>query len=157
MSTLFSHNRHQWPLPTNGRRHSALPSSFLGRFFFPLAESPCFHSHSRWSCSLRCQLGSSISNGCCHLRIEVTSLFPETLFRRDRAVTRTRRFATNLPSSSCSLFQLLPGVTVPQRLVHFTTHPQGMQQHRQLPRHCHDRTLLRILSATCGQLQSPAS
>jgi len=64
--------------------------------FSALAESPCFHSHSCWSGVLRCRLGSSISNGCCHLSIELTPLLPETLFRRDLAVTRTRRFATKL-------------------------------------------------------------
>ena len=116
-----------WPLPTNGRRNSALPSSFfLGRFS-SLAESPCFHSHSRWSGLLRCQLGSSISNGCCHLCAEVTPCFQKRSFRRDHAVTRTRRLATNLSSSSCSLFQPLPGVAIAQRLVHFTAHPQGVK------------------------------
>ena len=30
-------------------------------FFLPLADSPCFHSHSWWSGLLRCQLESSIS------------------------------------------------------------------------------------------------
>src|SRR6266849_3266889 len=29
---------------------------------FPIADSPCFHSHSLWSGSLRCQLVSSILN-----------------------------------------------------------------------------------------------
>ena len=61
---------------------------FLGRFS-SLAEWPCFHSHSRWSGLLRCQLGSSISNGCCHLCAEVTPCFQKRSFRRDHAVTRT--------------------------------------------------------------------
>ena len=33
-------------------------------FFFALADSPRFHSHSVWSRLLRCQLGFSIFNGC---------------------------------------------------------------------------------------------
>ena len=39
---------------------------------FATADSPCFHSHSLWSRLLRCQLVSSISNGCCHLGAELS-------------------------------------------------------------------------------------
>src|SRR5215216_3486998 len=46
---------------------------------------------------------------------------PEALFRRHRAVARIRRLAVSLPSSSCSLFQPWLAVTVPQRLVDFTS------------------------------------
>lgn len=68
--------------PTSGRR-AALPSVLLSSFLIGtaavaagrptggafclrpslssrIADSPCFHPHSRWSRSLRCQLGSSI-------------------------------------------------------------------------------------------------
>ena len=34
-------------------------------------------------------------NGCCHLGAELSRLFPDRWFRRDLAVARTRRFATN--------------------------------------------------------------
>lgn len=78
-------------------------------------------------------------------------------FRRDLAVTRTRRLAVHLPSSSSSSFRPLLGVAVSQRLVHLTAYPQSMQQHRQLPRHRHHGALLRILAATCRQLHSPTS
>jgi hypothetical protein len=48
---------------------------------------------ARW---LRCQLGSSIYNGCCHLSIELICLRCRLRsFRRALAVTRTRRFCVN--------------------------------------------------------------
>src|ERR1035438_5265161 len=47
-------------------------------------------------------------------------------------------------------------VAVAQRFVHFSTHPQPMQQHRQLPRRRNHGSLLPILSAALGQLQTPA-
>src|SRR6266851_1894074 len=47
-----------WPLPTNGRRHSALPSSFFLERFSSLAESPCFHSHSSGLRQAECRLSS---------------------------------------------------------------------------------------------------
>src|ERR1017187_4048854 len=39
-------------------------------------------------------------------------------------------------------------LAVVERVVNFSPGPQRMQQHRQFPRHCHDRSLLRILPAT---------
>jgi hypothetical protein len=45
---------------------------------------------------LRCQLGSSIYNGCCHLSIELICLRCRLRsFHRALAVTRTRRFCAN--------------------------------------------------------------
>jgi len=45
---------------------------------------------------LRCQLGSSIYNGCCHLSIELICLRCRLRsFHRALAVTRTRRFCVN--------------------------------------------------------------
>ena len=48
-------------------------------------------------------------------------------------------------------------VAVVQGLVHFSAHPQVMQQHRQLSCRSHDRSLLSVSSATLRQFQSPAS
>ena len=56
---------------------------------------------------------------------------------------------------SCSVFTAVACLAVAQRLVHFPRHPQPMQQNRQLPRHRHDRSLLRILAAARRQLQPP--
>src|SRR6185503_528353 len=46
-------------------------------------------------------------------------------------------------------------LAVAQRLVHFPTHPQPVQQHRQLASHRHHRTLLGVLAAARGLLQPP--
>ena len=47
--------------------------------------------------------------------------------------------------------------SVVQRFVHFSAHPQVMQQHCQLSRRGDDGSLLSALSAPFGQLQTPAS
>jgi hypothetical protein len=57
------------PFPLLADQREARHRPVLGSL--SLAESPCFHSHSRWSGLLRCQLGFSIQNGCCHLGIEL--------------------------------------------------------------------------------------
>jgi hypothetical protein len=90
----------------------------------PTADSPCFHSHSLWSYLLRCQLVFSISNGCCHLSVELNASPGEASFRRDFAVTRTRRLATKLLILLGGFF---PGLAVSQRLVGLCAHPQPMQ------------------------------
>jgi hypothetical protein len=46
---------------------------------------------------------------------------------------------------------------VAQRFVHFSAHPQMMQQHRQLSRRRHDGSLLAVPSATLSQLQAATS
>ena len=43
-----------------------------------------------------------------------------------------------------------------QRFVHFSAHPQMMQQHRQLSRGRHDGSLLAVPPSTFGQFQAPA-
>ena len=48
-------------------------------------------------------------------------------------------------------------VAVVQGLVHFSAHPQMMQQHCQLSGRGHNRSLLSVSSATLRQFQSPAS
>jgi hypothetical protein len=82
--------------PTNGRRlrlSLAFPSE--ERFLFFPADSPCFHSHSLWSGWLRCQLESSISNRVLPSQNRTESpRFRKRSFRRDLAVTRTRRWVT---------------------------------------------------------------
>ena len=67
--------------PTHGRRHGVRPFFPLkGQvFFFALAASPGFHSHSWWSNLLRCQLGSLLFNGCCHLWVELSPPYWEAV------------------------------------------------------------------------------
>ena len=43
-----------------------------------------------------------------------------------------------------------------QRFVHFSAHPQVMQQHLQLSCRGHDRPLLSVSSTTLRQFQAPA-
>src|SRR5260370_41841945 len=45
--------------------------------------------------------------------------------------------------------------TVPEWIISFAAHPQLVQQHRQLPRHRHKRSLLGVLAASFGHLQTP--
>jgi hypothetical protein len=45
---------------------------------------------------------------------------------------------------------------VPQRFVDFSTDPQLVKQHGQLPRYRNDRSFLGILPSALGELQSPA-
>ena len=47
-------------------------------------------------------------------------------------------------------------VVVVQRLIHFSAHPQVMQQHRQLSCRGHDGPLLAVASSSFRQLESPA-
>jgi hypothetical protein len=54
-----------------------------------------------------------------------------------------------LRCTSCDL------ATVPERVIDFATHPQLVQQHRQLSRHRHKRSLLGVLAASFGHLQTP--
>src|SRR6266478_3970779 len=147
--------------PTNGRRHSVLPSSILRKVFCRprrLALLPFALCVERLA--LRCQLESLFLVK----RVLLSQYRTERLrfqwrpFRRDLAVTRTRRWVQKPYTQTTPLSGLLgrrrrPAVA--QRFVHFSAHPQAVQQHRQLPRHRHDRSLLGILAAALGQLQSP--
>jgi hypothetical protein len=56
-----------------------------------------------------------------------------------------------LRCASCDL------ATVPERVIDFATHPQLVQQHRQLTRYRHDRSLLGVLAASFSHLQAPAT
>src|SRR5205814_2807823 len=145
--------------PTNGRRHSVLPSSILRKVFAALADSPCFHSHSVWS-GFRSGASWSPSSSKRVLPSQCRTERPRLQwrpFRRDFAVTRTRRWVYKNPTTFLGcLVRSGCGPAVAQRFVHFSAHPQPVQQHRQLPRHRHDRPLLGILAAALVQLQSPA-
>ena len=125
--------------PTHGRRHTAfsLPPSFLRKVF--ACPSPTRPASIRTLYGAVCPGASwspSSQNGRCHLRTELSRpRFRKRSFRRDLAVTRTRRLATkpNYIVLSC-LLRSSRRPAVAQRLVHFPTHPQPVQQHRQLPR-----------------------
>src|SRR5271166_1505188 len=49
-----------------------------------IVESPRFHPHSWWSCLPRCQLVSSIANGCCHLGTELNYLCLQKIYVPNR-------------------------------------------------------------------------
>src|ERR1700688_4290132 len=80
---------------------------------------------------------------------------PETSFRHDLAVTRTRRWVTNFNSLGCCP-RALPGLAGSQRFVHLTRYPQPMQQNPHLSGHRHDGPLLRILASALGLPQTQA-
>ncbi len=88
---------------------------------------------------LRATLGSSPS---CQARLPSFSDFPAW------------------PSYSPSLSRLLPtfaSVGVAEGIVDLPAHPQTVQEYRQLPRHGHDRSLLRVLASAGGYLLSMTS
>src|SRR5581483_10769418 len=82
------------------------------------------------------------------------------------AVTGTRLWLLSFSSWNDFDFVVCPFVlcgcgsdhsaAVVQRFVHFSTHPQVMQQHCQLSCGGHDGPLLGVSSAPLGQLQTPA-
>src|SRR6266566_8299015 len=105
--------------PTNGRRDHPSNAFLLRKVFdrasddadrrpaggaanlrpsqnFPSPNRPASIRTLVGARGLRCQLGSSISNGCCHLSIELICIRCRLRsFRRALAVTRTRRFCVN--------------------------------------------------------------
>src|SRR5580658_6584985 len=138
LSTYFSRPVLKISLPTSGRRH-ALRCFLLRRkvFVFPSPDTPCFHSHSSWSSTLRCKLVSSFLKRvlpsqcrtdalrCGSARSAATSQSPE-LGRWSIQTLRDERLAA-------------------QRAIHFRRHPQAVQQDRQFARHRHHRSLFLIL------------
>jgi hypothetical protein len=87
-------------LSPGGKRERGFQTSLLPQAHFPapIADSPCFHSHSSVEPSLRCQLGSSISTGAAISESNCTASFPRLPFHRDLAVTRTRRLGLTQPN-----------------------------------------------------------
>src|SRR6266481_1974145 len=138
---------------------------FVGQGFSP-AESPSlsppFHPHSSMSDLFRSvQVGCSRFSRCCHLIIDLSSVSRRKWARRLAQspelgawafVFSFRRRCLTL----CCRRQRCR-VAVAQRFVHFSAHPQPMQQDRQLSRRSNDRSFLPVLSATLGQLQAPPS
>ena len=93
LSTPVLGSLQQELLIADQREAHRFPRPFLS---FTIVESSRFHPHSLWSCLLRCQLASSIFNGCCHLGTELNCLCcQKRTFLADTAVTRTRRLAIN--------------------------------------------------------------
>ena len=64
--------------PTGGAKLLACLPQLL------IVESPRFHPHSWWSCLPRCQLVSSIANGCCHLGTELNYLCLQKVYVPNR-------------------------------------------------------------------------
>src|ERR1017187_3372487 len=138
--------------------------------------SPRFHPHSVVAAAtvplgVLNTRGAAISESICGVPV---AWFPT--ISRDLAVTPTRRFRISRRFRSfsslhpvaasaprlCRHFRFALGLRcrclrrlpVVLRIVHFSRHPQVMQQHRQLPRHRHHRPLLRSLPPF-RLLQSP--
>src|SRR6202795_461593 len=121
-------------LPSALSRSDSFRSVHVGRSRF----SRCCHLFGAlWFCSCGVELGQAI-NAVTGTRLWafVFSLPGTVLFLRGRGYGR--------------------GAAVVQRFVHFSAHPQVMQQHRQLSRGRHDGSLLPASSTTLGQLQPPA-
>ena len=103
----------------------------------------------------------SISNFCDTVPLQtILFIFGSTKVNiKIDAVTGTRRlgFCLFLPWKILTLCRRRQHDTaVTQRFVHFSTHPQPMQQHRKLSCRRNHGSLLPTLSAALGQLQSPA-
>ncbi len=128
--------------------------------------SPCFHPHSRGAIRFaRCMLGVLGSAGAAICLAPCGSaLGAWNLGQAINAVTGTRLLSFSLPGTvlGCCAVSVLRGgrnlhsATVVQRFVHFSAHPQVMQQHRQLSRRRNDRSFLPVPSTALGQFQSPA-
>ena len=138
--------------------------ALLNKVFSP-AEwplSPCFHPHSRGAIRFaRCMLGVLGSAGAAICLAPCGSALGEwNLGQAINAVTGTRlwAFVFSLPGTVLFLrgCRYCRSAAVVQRFVHFSAHPQVMQQHRQLSRGRHDGSLLSVSPATLGQLQAPA-
>ena len=91
----------------------------------PTADSPCFHSHSLVERLAPVPVGVLNLNGCCYLGIELKASVTRSTFRRDLAVTRTRRFGVLLHPSSRVRGLFSPAL--PQRFIAFPADPQPMQ------------------------------
>ena len=124
--------------------------------------SPCFHPHSRGAIRFaRCMLGVLVSAGAAICLAPCGSALAESnLGQAINAVTGTRLWLLSFSSWNGFVFYAAAATVVAaavvQRFVHFSAHPQVMQQHRQLSRGRHDGSLLAVSSATFGQLQAPA-
>src|SRR5438105_247840 len=135
---------------------SVLFSFCWTKVFLPpsLPLSPCFHPHSRGAIRFARRmlgvLGSAGAAIC--LAPSGPALGEWNLGQTINAVTRTRLwlFVFSLPGTVLILFRLFvlcgcrhcPSVAVMKRFVHLSAHPEVMQQHRQLSRRGHDRSLL---------------
>ena len=143
---------------------AAVGHHFVGQGFSP-AESPLsppFHPHS--SVSDFVSLGASWVFSFQPVLPPVSRpLVPSPAMEVGQAIRRSHR------NSALGLLFFLPWkiltlccrrhrrrVTVAQRFVHFSAHPQAMQQHRELSRGRNHGSFLPILPATLGQLQTPA-
>src|SRR5580700_3332775 len=111
-------------------------------------------------------VGRSRYSRCCHL---IGALwFCSSEWNRGQAInavteTRLWAFCCSLPGTVLTLFCLLVlcgcrhgrPVAVVQRFIHFSAHPQMMQQHRQLSSCRNNGSLLPVPSTAFRQLQAP--
>src|SRR6266542_2194074 len=141
----------QWSSPTNGRR---LRLSLV----FPSKERFCFSPPTR-PASIRTLSGAVCSGaswspqsqiGCCHLSTELSR--PVSGDARSAATSQSPELGDGFMNYIVlgRLLRRPHRLAVAQCIVHFSGDPQPVQQHRQLPRHRHNRTLLRILAAAGG-------
>src|SRR5277367_4193760 len=138
---------------------SSLPYSLLGSAHpasFPLIQSPTRPASIRTLSGtfvpvpvgvLNLLTGAAISESNCPATFRWPRVPPRPRSHPNSAISLQLKI-----SSGCFL---LCHSVVPQRLVHFAGRPQMMQQHRQLPRNCHNRPLLCVLAASRRPLCAP--
>src|SRR5215469_16846302 len=132
--------------------------------FFRAAKpplSPPFHPHSELSNFCSVQVGCSRFLRCCYLGSVLDFLLTREV---GQGPSRSHLNSVELSCSvqTLSLCQASLGryghrlLTIAQRFVNLSTHPQPMQQYRQLSRYRHHRPFLGVLSSSRRELQSPA-
>ena len=105
------------------------------------------------------QVGCSRYSRCCHLIVDLSFHLRRTWAR---PLTQSPKLGLGLLFFLPKKILTLCGrrhrflVTIPQRFVNLSTHPQPMQQHRQLSCRRNHCSLLPILAPTFGQVQTPA-
>src|SRR5579863_8297493 len=106
------------------------------------------------------QVGCSRFSRCCHLIVDLSFRLHE---ERGPGDLRSHRNSALwlllfLPKKILTLCCRRHGylVAVVQRLIHFSTHPQPMQQHGELSRRRNHGSLFPVLAATLRQFQTPA-
>ena len=143
--------------PVPSKCFSSLARTFPS--FFSSAKpplSPPFHPHSCVSDFRSVPVGCSRFSRCCYL-ISALSLpllegsFGPGLCRSHLNSAVELGCSTN-SLGHCANFLL----AIVQRFVDLSTHPQPMQQYRQLARHRNHRSFLGVLPSSRGELLSPA-
>src|ERR1700674_296234 len=132
-----------------GRSQGDSVALLLDKVFFSAESpplSPPFHPHSVERLYRSVQVGCSRFSRCCHLLVDLHPIPKNGTWARRLTQSPKLGFglwlflSKNVFDSCGCRHRFL--IAVVQRFVHFSGYPQVMQQHRQLPRHCDDRSLL---------------